>query len=156
MLFRSRFIFFIALVGLTFIGIRGGTQLRPVTIQDAIAGVNANEVPLVLNTPFTILKSWRDDPIPSTKYVDDKKAKQLFSYEQEYHDRLPMNKLNVVVLVMESFSKHLVGCLTNDVTYTPFLDSLAKHSLVCSHAFANGKRSIEGIPAILEIGRAHV
>ena len=144
-----RFCIYILIAGTSFIGIRGGTQLRPISIQNAITGVNPNEVPLILNTPFTILKSWRDDPIPSVKFLDDKQAKKLFTYEKNYTDSIPFQRLNVVVLVMESFSKHLVGSFTNNESYTPFLDSLAKESLICTNAFANGKRSIEGIPAIL-------
>ena len=140
---------YILIVGTSFIGIRGGTQLRPISIQNAITGVNPNEVPLILNTPFTILKSWRDDPIPSVKFLEDKEAKKVFSYEKNYSDSIPFQKLNVVVLVMESFSKHLIGSFTNNESYTPFLDSLSKESLICTNAYANGKRSIEGIPAIL-------
>jgi hypothetical protein len=145
----SRIGIYIFIMGASFIGIRGGTQLRPISIQNAITGVNPNEVPLILNTPFTILKSWRDDPIPSVKYLDVNQAKKIFDYEKKYNDSISFQKLNVVVLVMESFSKHLVGSFTNEETYTPFLDSLAKESLICTNAFANGKRSIEGIPAII-------
>ncbi len=145
----QRMAIFIFIVGVSFVGVRGGWQLRPISIQSSIYGVNPNEVPLILNTPFTIIKSFRDEPIPSVKYLSDKKAKDFFDYEKNYQDSLPFNKLNVVVLVMESFSKHLIGSFTNDVSYTPFLDSLSKESLICTNAFANGKRSIEGLPAII-------
>ena len=141
--------FFILIIGASIFGIRGGLQLRPISIQNAIIGVNLNEVPLILNTPFTIIKSWKDDPIPSIKYVSEDQARMIFNHEKNYIDSIPFQKLNVVILVMESFSKHLVGSFTNDETYTPFLDSLAKESLICTNAFANGKRSIEGLPAIL-------
>jgi phosphoglycerol transferase MdoB-like AlkP superfamily enzyme len=33
--------------------------------------------------------------------------------------------------------------------FTPFIDSLIPHSLICNYAFANGRKSIEGLPAIL-------
>jgi glucan phosphoethanolaminetransferase (alkaline phosphatase superfamily) len=145
----SRIAIYIIIIGASFIGIRGGIQLRPISIQNAITGVNPNEVPLILNTPFTILKSWRDDPIPSVKFLDENQAKKIFNYEKNYRDSISFQKMNVVVLIMESFSKHLVGSFTNNETYTPFLDSLAKESLICTNAYANGKRSIEGIPAIL-------
>jgi phosphoglycerol transferase MdoB-like AlkP superfamily enzyme len=39
--------------------------------------------------------------------------------------------------------------LSGRKTRTPFLDSLIKEGLVFNNAFANGKRSIEGIPAVL-------
>jgi len=60
----------------------------------------------------------------------------------------PFNKKNVVVIMVESLSKEFMGSLSNQPTYTPFLDSLSKHSLVFTDAYANGKQSVQGIPAI--------
>jgi phosphoglycerol transferase MdoB-like AlkP superfamily enzyme len=59
------------------------------------------------------------------------------------------------VIILESFSKEYIGGLNKTIDngrykgYTPFLDSLIKESLVFTSAFANGKRSIEAIPAVL-------
>ena len=66
---------------------------------------------------------------------------------------MPMHKKNVFVIILESFSSEHIGALTHQIgnkntDFTPFLDSLAEKSLVFE-GFANGKRSIEGIPAIL-------
>lgn len=56
---------------------------------------------------------------------------------------------NVVVIVLESFSQEYMGCYNKNAkpSFTPFLDSLAQHSVVYQGR-ANGKKSIEGIPAI--------
>ena len=56
---------------------------------------------------------------------------------------------NVVVIVLESFSQEYMGCYNKHLkgTYTPFLDSLSQHCVVYQGR-ANGKKSIEGIPAI--------
>lgn len=56
---------------------------------------------------------------------------------------------NVVVIVLESFSQEYMGCYNQNASasFTPFLDSLAQHSVVYQGR-ANGKKSIEGIPAI--------
>ena len=59
------------------------------------------------------------------------------------------NYKNVVVIILESFSREYIGYYNNFKGYTPFLDSLMRQSLVCQHAYANGKKSIEGIPAVL-------
>ncbi|MCF6341611.1 MAG: LTA synthase family protein, partial [Bacteroidales bacterium] len=48
-----------------------------------------------------------------------------------------------------SFSKEYVGSLNNYKGYTPFLDSLIGHSLVFTHAFSNGFRSMDAMPAVL-------
>jgi len=56
---------------------------------------------------------------------------------------------NVVIIVLESFSQEYMGCYNPHckVSRTPFLDSLAKHSIVYQGR-ANGKKSIEGIPSV--------
>lgn len=60
-----------------------------------------------------------------------------------------IHRKNVVVIVLESFSQEYMGCYNNGImpTFTPFLDSLYQHSVVYQGR-ANGKKSIEGIPAI--------
>ncbi|MCQ2294233.1 MAG: sulfatase-like hydrolase/transferase [Bacteroidales bacterium] len=56
---------------------------------------------------------------------------------------------NVVIIVLESFSQEYMGCYNQGImpSFTPFLDSLAQHSFVYQGR-SNGKKSIEGIPAI--------
>jgi predicted AlkP superfamily pyrophosphatase or phosphodiesterase len=61
-----------------------------------------------------------------------------------------MNKKNVIVFILESFSAeysaHLSGLETG---YTPFLDSLMQEGLYFTNGFANGKKSIEAVPSIM-------
>jgi len=54
-----------------------------------------------------------------------------------------------VVILLESFASEYVGYLNSGRGFTPFLDSLMKESLVFENHFANGRRSIEAIPAVL-------
>lgn len=56
---------------------------------------------------------------------------------------------NVVVIILESFSQEYMGCYNKGImpSFTPFLDSLYQHSVVYQGR-ANGKKSIEGIPAV--------
>lgn len=76
------------------------------------------------------------------------------SYEAEIDDsgRITLGKdlhKNIVVIVLESFSQEYMGCYNPKAnpSFTPFLDSLYQHSVVYQGR-ANGKKSIEGIPAI--------
>ena len=56
---------------------------------------------------------------------------------------------NVVVILLESFSQEFMGCYNkNGESYTPFLDSLARHSHLYNGR-SNGKKSIESIPAVM-------
>ena len=56
---------------------------------------------------------------------------------------------NVVIIILESFSKEYVGYYNNGKGYTPFLDSLINYSLVMERAYANGIKSIEALPSIV-------
>ena len=72
--------------------------------------------------------------------------------------------LVIVLSVMNGFEKELqtrvLGVvpqlvirsdnnIDNYISYTPFLDSLAKHSLVFSNAFATSRKSIHAMPSII-------
>jgi len=54
----ARLITFIVAGSLFVIGFRGGTGLKPLSVQSAAAMVSPEAIPLVLNTPFTLIKSW--------------------------------------------------------------------------------------------------
>jgi phosphoglycerol transferase MdoB-like AlkP superfamily enzyme len=59
------------------------------------------------------------------------------------------NKPNVVIIILESFSNEYIGYFNKGESYTPFLDSLFQQSHLFVRAYANGKRSIEGIPSVI-------
>ena len=142
----SAFVFF----GLiTILGARGGLQLRPISIMNAAEYGSPQNAPLVLNTTFSLIKSMGKTTLSDTKYFDEATQKTLFNPIHIYKHENDFRKMNVVIIIMESFSKEYIGGLNSYPGYTPFLDSLMKESLVFTNAFANGKKSIEGIPAVL-------
>ena len=60
-----------------------------------------------------------------------------------------MDKKNVVIIILESFSREFIGSYNSTKGYTPFLDSLMKSSsLIFNNSFANGLKSIEALPSI--------
>lgn len=142
----------ISFTALSIIGYRGGVQLKPISTVTAGEYATVKYISLVLNTPFTILKTLDMQAIePSTvwKITDEAELKKLYN---PYHkgDSKKLNKLNVVIIALESFSKEFVGALNNRETdCTPFLDSLIGESLTFTNAYSNGKTSIDGIPAIV-------
>ncbi|MCW3083699.1 MAG: sulfatase [Bacteroidetes bacterium] len=130
---------------------RGGFQLRPIGIVNAGEYVDSKNVPLVLNTPFSILKSMEVQGIePSIYFTDEAALKKQFDPYHVPHPKGEFKKINVFVIALESFSKEYVGALNHRGSgYTPFLDSLIGQSLTFVNAFSNGKKSIEGIPSII-------
>jgi phosphoglycerol transferase MdoB-like AlkP superfamily enzyme len=137
---------FLLSAGLSVIAVRGGLQRVPITIVDAGAVTRSAEVPLVLNTPFTIIKSMEDKALEEYTFYDTETLRAAYTPVHHYQDSV-FRPQNVVVIILESFAKEYTRL--GRVSYTPFLDSLMDWSLVCSNAYANGSKSIEGIPAIL-------
>lgn len=142
---------FILLTALFIIAGRGGLQLRPIDIINANEYASPRNVPLVLNTPFTIIKTFFEEGIKEQAYFPKNRLAEIYSPLHHYSNKERRVK-NVVLIIMESFSNEYMGVMKPEIkreTFTPFLDSLARHSLVFDRCFANGKKSIEGIPAIV-------
>jgi uncharacterized membrane protein YhaH (DUF805 family) len=139
----------ILIVILSIIGIRGGLQYKPLKIIDAGHSVPATLTNLVLNTPFTVIRTWNNDPLTEVDYFPSGIADLYFPGQHDFSEKGNFRELNVVVIVLESFSKEYIAALSGGVAYTPFLDSLISVSYTCTNAYANGKRSIDGIPAIV-------
>ncbi len=139
----------VAFVGLMIIAFRGGLQLRPIMPINASAYVPAKNIPLIINTPFSIIKSYGLEELEEEKYFTDSELKSIYNPIRSTANGKPQTvNCNVFIIILESFSKEYTS-LGKRKSYTPFLDSLMKESLVFDNAFANGKKSIEGIPAVL-------
>lgn len=152
-------VLFIVFLSLGFLGWRGGMQLRPLSIPHASRYATAQNVPLVFNTPFSIYRTIGKTGVKEKHYFQSmEEAKQHFNPVHSPHPialfdtvnhRPSVGNTNVVVIILESFSAEYTGIYKSEgESYTPFLDSLAKHSWVY-RGMANGKRSIDGIPAIV-------
>lgn len=140
---------------ISIIGIRGGLQLRPITIITAGNYAPAKDVSLVLNTPFTIIKSFGHTDLKKVNYYNDEHVLEAIYtpvHIPELNDSSPgFMQYNVVLIIMESFSTEYIGALNgnkNNISYTPFLDSIIANGMAFS-AYANGKQSMEALPAIV-------
>lgn len=137
---------------------RGGYKhsTRPVTISNAARYVeNPNEVALVLNTPFSIFRTYNKKALRKYNFFDDKKVTALYNpYYTPLKDK-PFTPQNVIVIILESFSREYIGSLNRDLEngtytgYTPFLDSLVSVSMTFEVSLANGLKSIDATPSIL-------
>lgn len=140
------FLIFAVTSSIAVLGVRGGLQRVPISIVDAGAMTSSEEVPIVLNTPFSIIKSLEETSLVEYTFYQPAELRSIYDPIRQYKDSA-FKKQNVVVIILESFAKEYTKL--GRVSYTPFLDSLMDHSMVCSNAYSNGSKSIEGIPAIL-------
>jgi phosphoglycerol transferase MdoB-like AlkP superfamily enzyme len=133
-------------LALSILVIRGGVQLKPIQTINALVYVNNTELPLVVNTPFSIAHSFAQKKLKSLQYFSEQEMQTYFNPIKNYSSSKAPNKVNVVMIILESFGKSYTG-LGGRMSYTPFLDSLMQKSLLFSNAYANAFRSSDGIPA---------
>ena len=140
-------------------GMRGGlsTAVRPITISNANQYANRPaETGIVLNTPFSIYRTLSKKPMTVPNYMSEAEALQLYTPVHTPCDSLPFQPRNVVVFILESFSKQHFGYYNQTLRnggydgFTPFLDSLLAHgAMTWQYSYANGRKSIEGMPSVL-------
>lgn len=148
---RPRWLWRLLAVVIVVLCSRGGVQLIPLKVLNASAYAEPAYMPVVLNTPFTILKSLGKPVIEERRYMTDAEADRLWPVVHHYGDTaITGSRPNVVLIILESFSANYSRLLSGEAPgYMPFLDSLMANGLTYTRAYANGRRSIDGVPAIL-------
>ena len=151
-------------------GMRGGatTAVRPITISNANQYVDRPaDAALVLNTPFSLIRTIGKKPFVNPNYFDKETLDEIYSPVHNVVDKIPVDTLtkpyatdssstkNIVILIVESFGREYIGSLNRHLDggtykgYTPFTDSLLSKSLTWEYTFANGRKSIDGMPSVL-------
>ena len=139
-------------------GIRGDFKhsTRPINLVDANRHVkNPLQANVVLNSVFSFFRTMNTNNFQEVHFVDEKFIEQNIKPYKLYEREGVEPKPNVVIFILESFSKEYSGAFNKNTTikdfvsYTPFFDSLATQSLIATNAFANGRQSIHGMSSIL-------
>lgn len=143
---------FLVAVLITFAGLRGGLAWKMHPLRQDSADLYCKrpiETALVLNTPFTILTTVHQTDYKDPKFYPEEKLDSLFyPVVNLKSDGGEMKKYNVVMFLLEGFSREFVGFFNRDsIGYTPFLDSLISQSYSFEYSFANGLRSVDCMPA---------
>lgn len=150
---------FVVIAGLLFIAQRGGLQTRPLNLMHASQYTGTQNTALVLNTPFTLYRTFNKPALERKDFFDSTVLNNIYNPHIQpqqstwadtlFGQPLQLGRTNVVVIILESFSAEYLSTYNRTgVTYTPFLDSLARKSIVFQ-GLANGKRSIDGIPSVV-------
>lgn len=150
----SRFIFpfrklfsLVFWVPLAIVLARGGIQEKPIKISSAMALGSPRLANLALSTPFVIMQTLkRQHTLKIYRDYEKDAAAQILKLERplaaQSRELIQSQSTdNVVVVLLESFSKEYAA-------YTPFLNSLKVQGLSYENHFANGRTSIEAIPAL--------
>ncbi|MGV9005076.1 LTA synthase family protein [Flavobacterium sp.] len=148
---------FLVITTLSIGGIRGDFRksTRPINLLDASRYVtNASQADVVLNTPFSIIRTWNTNTFKKINLVSNQEIDSLLIPIKHYQNN-PATKPNIVIFILESYGREYVGAFNKDTKipdyegYTPFIDSLAQHSLIFTNAYANGYKSIHGVSSVI-------
>ena len=150
-----------ALIGLCFFGIRGRRGYNPIKVSQAYYCNDAFLNQLGINPVFNLMTSAIDDNRKENRLLhlmaeDEAIArvrtllgrKGMDGISPIAHrveaDSLPTRR-NVVVILMESMSAHLMQTFGHETSLTPFLDSLWQQSLSFSHFYSSGIHTNHGM-----------
>ena len=143
------------------IGVRGGTQRKTIHVINAFVTGNPSQGNLILNGAYSALRSFSGKAsVPHKFYNQDKlreQAIELGLYKQNINypfqkkfNHKEKNKLNVVIVLLESWSYKYVDALAgNNYGITPNFDKIVKQGLSFNRFYATGQRSIEGLQSVL-------
>jgi phosphoglycerol transferase MdoB-like AlkP superfamily enzyme len=155
--FAFSLLMFLVITTLSIGGIRGDFKksTRPINLIDASRYVkNVSQADVVLNTPFALIRTAFSNSFKKVNFVSQKTIDTLIVPVKQYKNNLP-TKPNVVIFILESNAREYFKSFNKNTKipnykgYTPFVDSLAQHSLVFSNAYANGYKSIHAVSSVL-------
>ena len=158
--FTFSILIFLIISALIVGGIRGGDfkkSTRPINLLDANRHItNIVHADIVLNTPFAIIRTLKSNSFIKTNYqgVTNQLILEKVQPIKQYRNN-PQTTPNVVLVILESNGREYFGCLNKKSnikdfeSHTPFLDSLAQHSMIYNNAYSNGRQSIHGMSSIL-------
>ena len=145
--------------GITVLAIRGGTQLA--TMNPSFAYYSPYNIlnHTALNAPWHLMYSLAEklpDKNPYV-YVNEKELEQYSNFLEKNNNTLPDSLLilkskierpNIIIIVLESFTADIVGKLGGMGEVTPQLDTLANKGIWFENFYASGERTYKSLPAI--------
>ena len=153
------FAMMVLLSGLIVTGLRSGLPPKqdfPLVPSDAAQyTIKPNDVAIVQNTPFCMIRTSRKPVYKKQNYFSPEELKTIYSPLHYPDTTKEFKKMNVVVVIVESLGKETLGCYNPGLDngtykgYTPFLDSLANFSQVFMNSFCNTRWSIDATPSVI-------
>ena len=145
----SSWIGFLAGLFLTIVIGRGGFQLKPINIIESTNYCSLKNSPAVLNSAFTIIKTYDYVGVNAKKYFSEQEVKRLFNPIQKTQPQYILKgKPNVVFILLESFGTMYCGPASPE-SYSPFLDSVLNESMYFDYGIANARTSMDALPTVV-------
>ncbi|MFT4601292.1 MAG: phosphoglycerol transferase MdoB-like AlkP superfamily enzyme [Arenicella sp.] len=140
---------YVIMIALFLILGRGGIGYKPISTADAAKFTTPENMQLVLNSAFKVINSYGANELEPKEYFSEDELSKIYHPIHHYDSDGRIKGQNVVVIILESFSTEFIDVLNEDDTkYTPFFDDLAAESMLFTNCFANGKKSMDAVPAV--------
>ena len=142
--------------GLCFLGMRGGLDAIPITQSAAYYShhdiLNDAAVNPHWNLLYSIAYFHNADP-DRYRYTDDATAERIFTElldteKDSITHILTHNKVNVVIILLESWSADLIESLSGSKNITDNFNHLVQNGILFTRTYANGHRSQQAICSI--------
>jgi phosphoglycerol transferase MdoB-like AlkP superfamily enzyme len=147
----------ILIVVFTIVFMRGGIQMLP--MNESLVSVSDNN----FINQATINPGWHlandiyragvfeGNPFESMPEDEaERKVKKLFACDVDsFPQVLTIEKPNIVIIILESFTADVVGVLNGEKNISPVIDSLSKEGILFSGLYSSGTRTDQGIVSIL-------
>lgn len=146
----------LCLPALIVIGMRGGLQFTPLNESKVYYSANPINDIIATNVPWFMGFSLLDESNTKNPYIvmPDKKAQaivhaMLATASDSTTEVLNTQRPNIVIIMLESWTADVVKELGGDTATTPCFDTLRRHGLLFTHAYAGGERTDQGLAAII-------
>ena len=157
---------FVLLCLILFFGMRGGFSSKSINIADAFGVAKLSYANLVLNGIFSsyhsskfVLQNFQENQNfynflseeDAIETLNLKNRNRDFPAMMTIHSKGPhKNNFNLVVLLLESWTPRFIDSFGNaNFKVTPNFDRLAKEGIKFTNFYSVGRRSIQGIQAVL-------
>tara|TARA_B100001057_G_scaffold228948_1_gene229213 strand:+ start:12114 stop:14030 length:1917 start_codon:yes stop_codon:yes gene_type:complete len=150
-------VIFLIVIMVCIAGVRGDLKksTRPITLIHAMENVNnPKKADIILNSAFTLIRTIGKNSFKKTSKYSEDEIKKIIQ-PIKFYPKNDTIKPNIILFILESMGREYWGSLNqknnidNFISYTPFLDSLSRESLIFPNFYANSRKSIHGMPAIL-------
>lgn len=150
----------VLLIGALFIPIRGGFTVATMNLSAVYYSQNQELNHAAINPLFSFMYSatHQNNFSSQFRYFDNDKATDIFkeitsssysSLADSITCILKNKRPDIYLIILESFSSHLLKSLNGREPIATHIDSLATTGILFSNFYANGIRTDRGIPAIL-------
>ncbi len=152
----AKIFFSLLVLGLTFLGIRGGWKIAPMNPSQ----VYFSDKPILnhaaLNTNWLLMSNYlkkSENKNPFLYFSNEKADSIVNNLYATKHDStlkiLKTDKPNIVLVIMESFTADVIADLGGEQNVTPHFSNLIKNGLLFDHIYSSSDRTDKGIVAVL-------